>query len=85
MTATLKRKLSAGESERARADLRKLFEPTARMRAHANFESARGEYHAATLALMRLEPGCEARADRALKMLNEAREALQRIEDDEGV
>jgi hypothetical protein len=53
------------------------------MRAHANFESARGEYHAATLALMRLEPGCEARADRALKMLNEAREALQRIQDED--
>jgi hypothetical protein len=50
------------------------------MRACADFESAKGEYDAATLALMNREPGARLRADRALKMLNEAQAALRRIE-----
>ena len=67
-------------SAQARADLAKLFEVTPRMRAWANFESAKGEYDAATLALMAGEPGCETRADRALKMLNDARAELRRLD-----
>ena len=77
----MRRHVTLAESVRALADLEKLFYVTPRMRAWADFESAKGEYDAATLALMNHEPGCEARADRALRTLNEARERLRQFEE----
>ena len=82
MNIRTRKRPDAEESARALSDVQKLFEVTPLMRAHANLESARGEFHAATLALMNREPGCEARADRALAELNAARAELRRLDGD---